>query len=361
MQTQGLSGITLRTLKQRLDEAALPYAEVSLQDGLSIVIWQRGGRIFGPFKGEDTPTIGFINQAFKDPGEFAELLAANQWNVGGTRTWISPELQFHISNRFDFDGSYSLPSELDPGNYTLTQISSQEWQLSQQVIMDTRILASGEKHLSIYQSVRSIQDPLRKLPGYDQLRPSYLFGGFEQAFTLVDDQPNNISSAIWTLMQLNPGGDLYIPTTTPAMFEFYRDPVAEPYHTVYPRHARVKLTGNRQFKLAYYSACLTGRLGYFRQIDSETAWLVVRNFFNNPSAEYTEEPPLAPGRNGQSIYVYNDDGALGGFGELECQGQCVGGISGLTTISEQMQVWCYTGHPQTLRKVAEILLGVQPE
>jgi len=147
MRTQTPSGINLHTVKQRLQEAGLPFSQLTLQDGLSIILWQRGGRIFGPFIDEDTPSIGWMSQAFKNPRQFQALIKRGEWNVGGTRAWISPELQFHISNRFDFDGSYSLPAALDPGNHSLEQVSPTEFRLSQRIQMDTRILATGTKRL----------------------------------------------------------------------------------------------------------------------------------------------------------------------------------------------------------------------
>ncbi|KPL73067.1 hypothetical protein ADN00_14840 [Ornatilinea apprima] len=358
MRTQTPSGINLHTVKQRLQEAGLPFSQLTLQDGLSIILWQRGGRIFGPFIDEDTPSIGWMSQAFNDPRQFQALIERGEWNVGGTRAWISPELQFHISNRFDFDGSYSLPAALDPGNYSLEQVSSTEFRLSQRIQMDTRILATGTKRLYLEQKIRIAADPLRKLPIYPELKPAYRFGGFEQAFTLVDEDPNPIYSAVWTLMQLQPGGDLLIPTSIPEMVEFYRNPVAEPYLYNHPGYAQVKLTGSHQFKLAYYAAGLTGRLGYIIHTSPQSSTLIVRNYFNNPSAEYAEEPPTRPGINGQSVYVYNDDGALGGFGELECQGQSVGGPNGLRSVSEQMQIWYYTGQRETIGRITQILLGI---
>jgi hypothetical protein len=84
----------------------------------------------------------------------------------------------------------------------------------------------------------------------------------------------------------------------------------------------------------------------------------VRNFFNNPSGAYTEEIDRIPGMNGFSIHVYNDDGGLGGFTELECNEQAIGAYTGRSKSSDQLVLWVYTGEREKIKAIALNLLGI---
>ena len=58
------------------------------------------------------------------------------------------------------------------------------------------------------------------------------------------------------------------------------------------------------------------------------------------------------------MHVYDDSGALGGFGELECAGQTIGGISGKLRMTDTFLTWLYVGTPRQINAISEILLGV---
>jgi hypothetical protein len=60
--------IDFHTLISRFEENSIPYGVLSLKDGACLVISQRGGRIFGPFLEEDSPSLFWMNQAFAQPG-----------------------------------------------------------------------------------------------------------------------------------------------------------------------------------------------------------------------------------------------------------------------------------------------------
>jgi hypothetical protein len=122
---------------------------------------------------------------------------------------------------------------------------------------------------------------------------------------------------------------------------------------------RFRLTGTRRYKVGLRAAHTFGRLGYLNS-DPEggRAYLVVRNYFNNPSSVYSEEPAHLPGARGDSIHVYNDGGMFGGFGELEVQGQTIGGQTGLSSITDRHIIWIYEGPQERIGRIAEHLLGL---
>ena len=79
------------------------------------------------------------------------------------------------------------------------------------------------------------------------------------------------------------------------------------------------------------------------------------------SAPYLEEPAHLPGRSGHSIHVYNDDGGLGGFSEMECQGQAIGGSLSRSAGADQFLLWFYVGPPEKIDAIPGQVIGAMPE
>jgi hypothetical protein len=97
---------------------------------------------------------------------------------------------------------------------------------------------------------------------------------------------------------------------------------------------------------------------YYHFRSDGQAYLLVRHFFNNPSAPYLEEPPQLPGVKGKSLHVYNDGGQFGGFGELEVNGQAIGGATGRSESTDQFVMWLFVGESKYLQEIARHLLGI---
>jgi hypothetical protein len=57
--------------------------------------------------------------------------------------------------------------------------------------------------------------------------------------------------------------------------------------------------------------------------------------------------------------VYNDDGQGGGFGEMECNGQTIGGATGRSSSTDQMVLWLYVGAAEKVNKLVPHLIGVE--
>lgn len=351
--------ITYRQVINRLKENGLPYAVLTLQNDVSIIISQRGGRIFGPFLSQESESIFWINSAFARPDSFKALLDSGDWNLGGERIWIAPEIQYSIRDRTDYWGSYHLPEQVDPGRYVLSQPKPDQWRLSQDMTLEAYNLASGQKELHLERVIRRIEDPLRNLSDYRDLIDGVLFAGYEQVVSLSESKLDDIMSEAWSLVQLNPGGLLLIPASPRVEFTDYYEPIDESLQAIHSDHVRLKITGDWQYKVGYKAAHLFGRLAYFNHFDDGRAYLIARNFFNNPSLPYAEEPSHSPGCRGHSVHVYNDGGDFGGFGELECNAQTIGGVTGRSSSTDQLALWLYVGAADKLKKIALHLLGIE--
>ncbi|MDH4137314.1 MAG: hypothetical protein OEW09_11460 [Anaerolineae bacterium] len=195
--------------------------------------------------------------------------------------------------------------------------------------------------------INRVEDPLRHLGNYRTLIEGVTYAGYEQTVTLSESKRDDILSGVWNLIQLDPGGVILIPASPRVEVTDYMEPIDESLQTIHSNYVSVKITGNRQYKVGYKVAYVTGRLAYFNQLDGDRAYLIVRNFFNHPSSVYPEEPPDVPGQRGDSIHVYNDDGCFGGFGELEVNGQTIGAETGKSSSTDPIVLWLYAGAPDT--------------
>jgi hypothetical protein len=353
-------GATYRQLIERLQEQDLAYAELELGGDARLVITERGGRLFGPFLSPEEPGLLWTNSAFEDPQAFEAFLAAEEWNLGGERIWIAPEIQYTIRDRKDFWGSYALPREMDPGSYRLSRGDDGRRRLYQDLCLRAYNPARGEKRLHLERSIRAVPDPLRELPDYAALVEGVTYTGYEQAVSIFESHTDAIVSESWNLLQLNPGGVLLIPASPHVSPTDYFEPIDEAHQTIGEGHVRLRITGERRYKVGYKAAHLFGRLGYLNRLADGRAYLLVRAFFNNPSASYAEEPPHRPGCCGHSVHVYNDGGEFGGFGELECNGQAIGGGTGRSSSTDLFLLWAYVGTPGRIAAVTRHLLGVAP-
>ncbi len=342
-----------------LKEHDLSYGVLTLQNDVSIIISERGGRIFGPFLSPESESVFWINQAFAHPDSFKAFLNSGDWNLGGERIWIAPEIQYNVHDRTDFWNTYDLPEPVDPGQYALSQPKPNQWQLVQDITLKTYNLTAGQKGLHVEKMIHRVEDPLRHLSDYETLIDGLTFAGYEQVVSLSENESNDILTESWNLVQLNPGGQLLIPASPLIEFSDYFEPIDDDYQTIHPNHVSLKISGNRRYKVGYKAAHVFGRLAYFNHLDDGRAYLIVRNFFNNPAAPYVEEPAGSPGRRGHSIHVYNDGGAFGGFGELECNGQTIGGVTGRSASTDQFVLWLYVGAVDKVKRLIPHLLGVE--
>jgi hypothetical protein len=247
---------------------------------------------------------------------------------------------------------------VDPGAYVLEQPGPDRWHLALDATLEAYNLASGQKELHLERLIQRAEDPLRHVTGYHALIDGVRFAGYEQVVSLSEFKSDEIMSEAWSLIQLKPGGELLIPASPYVEYTDYYEPIDPSLQTIYPDHVRLKITGDRQYKVAYKAAHVFGRLGYLNRLDDGLAYLIVRNYFNNPSVPYAEEPAHSPGCRGHSIHVYNDNGMFGGFGELECNAQTIGGDTGRSASTDQMVLWLYVGPMAKIADIGLHLLGI---
>ena len=339
----------------RLRDHGLAFLVIDLPSGGRLLVSQRGGRLM-PFLPSGESAL-WLSPALADPERFAAFLEHDDWNLGGDRIWIAPEIQFTIRDRRDFWGSYALSPAMDPGAWTLETLGDGGCVLRLQAELPAYNLAGGTKRLAVERHVRPALDPLRALGDGVGAVEGVTFHGYEHDIVLRDLEPNDIRAQAWNLIQLDPAGWVLLPTLSSVTPREYFEPVRPEHRWSAPDALELSITGAHRYKVGIGALHHLGRIAYLRPLDAARACLIVRSFFNNPSSDYLEEPADRPGLNGDSIHVYNDDGNAGGFGEIECYGQALGGAGRRTVAADTTMLWIYHGPAAAITEVARRLLG----
>lgn len=321
---------------------------------MTALVTQRGARVLGIFPAHDAENLLWTNEAIADSDHLRSFVAAGGWNLGGERCWIAPEIQYNATDRRDFFGTLDVPKAIDPGQYGLSLLGDGV-RFDQTITLTAYNLAEGEKRLRVERAIQPIANPLPS-SAMDNL----VYAGYEQTVTLSELNDTPILSAVWNLVQLNAGGTLILPYYGALESAVYFGSAPDEARSGANGILRIAITGKRQFKVGYATVSMTGRMGYWRPLPDGRESLLVRNFFNNPSNLYPEEPPLQPGVNGHSVFVYNDGGEFGGersFGEMEYVGRTVG--AGRSQSTDSFELWAYVGTGAAIRRAARQLLGVE--
>lgn len=333
---------------QSFETARLVYETLELQGGARLIVTKRGGRAF-LFQG-NTPTY-WIPEWWKNPAKVKDFLASQDWNMGGERLYIGPEIQYSVRDRTRVAETFFLPAANDPGSYQIER-SSGAVCLSQSVELTAYNLGHGPKNLHLERSFTPLPDPLRYVRAVSSLRNRITYAGYAQAVVLRETTCDGISSESWLITQLSADGDVIVPATDKAEATVFYGSPSSAAMTQNQGCFRFPVTGNERFKVGYKSPFLSGKVAY-ATVDT----LLIRAFFNNPSTEYLEEPPHRPGERGHSVFIYNDGGELGGFGEIECSGHAVGPLA-VHYARDMFCTWVFKGHKSDLEIVAQILLGI---
>jgi hypothetical protein len=356
---------TLAHYTALLNTVGEPFAVLPLSGDASLLITQRGGRVLGLFPTPESPNLFWTSSAFDSPDAwhaFINRADGWHWNLGGDRVWIAPEITYNVRDRRDFGGTWDIPRAMDPGSYTLTESD-------RGIGLTAAMRLQGYHHGSPTDSanVRLIRRIESTRPPLADLDSTVLTFGYDQLAVLerLDDQPQPLSE-VWNLVQLNAGGTLIIPVIGEARASDYVKPVPAFARQVVNGALHLPLNGQQQFKIGYKALCMTGRMGYLHDLPDGRAYLLVRQFFNDPSNLYAEEPPEEPGNTGHSVHVYNDGGAVDQgrpFCEMECSGHTLGFNNTFVKRGSDhhtFSLWAYVGAREAVREIARQLLGSAP-
>lgn len=297
-----------------------------MPDGSRLTLLERGGRILGLCPPGDGQNFLWTASAPRE----------DDWNVGGDRTWISPEVDVFVPH-FPDTSVFRVPPQLDPGNYRL--VGEGAPRLTMRCTLPLSRLGTMAE-IEISKSWTAAPDPLRahnvRYAGYTQCTELRTPGG------LV---------ALWNIVQLPHGGEVLIPVHGRATPQIYFGEIPREDFDLVPGLIRCRAHRRGLAKFGIHPISATGRIGYLWGSGSTTN-LVVRNVAVNPCARYGDvawADPRHLDEQGCALQVCSLDNELGAYVELEHHapmGQ-----------SDIAQLCAWRGPGQAIRTIAHQLLG----
>lgn len=285
----------------RLAHAGYQAEVLALAPGIDLVVSSYGGRIHGPFF-DGVDQRGWVSDAFASDEALAALIASGDWNIGGQRLWLSPELDFFVGERTRFWDTFSVPNALDPSEHRLSRNGA------------TVVI---RQQISLANLDARIERRISAMPGEGASAGSRV-GAYRHEIDIVMSAGSAVAVP-WIIEQVEPDGTAIIPvdrgTKAVAMFG------APPVDILAERDGAIRMpvTADSTFKIAVPARSSAGLLGYGHAAN-EGAYALAYRFSHDRNGIYRDEPPSTPGVNGFSSFVFQDDGGMGRYGELEVVG-----------------------------------------
>jgi hypothetical protein len=265
-----------------------------------------------------------------------------------------------VSDLKRFWETWREPVAVDPGKYVCREIGGR-------LHLVNRAKLELRRHgqiveVEIDKSYDAAPDPLRTEP---KIAGLYAYAGFTTTVTLKllrEPKKSRVPIGLWQLLQLPPGGELIVPTHSPARTQVIFGKIPSGHVQRKANSVRYRMSSSTTAKLAIRGVYVTGRMGYVHR-DGKGGWeLVVRNFFVNPSGEYVDTPFDNEKDRGDAVQAANvAEPAIGCFSEMEHHAPAVGADTGRRTSTDVSQVWAYRGSRKVIGRVAETLLGCTPK
>ena len=300
--------ISASMIEDRLHEVGEDCRRISLGLRAFLLVTSHGGRVYGPFV-DGSDRTGWVAPDFMSPERFRPFYDKRDWNTGGERLWISPELAYLVGDRTRFWETFAVPKELDPGRYELS-VQQGRIALFQEIVLP-RGATGGACTIGLKRCIEAAG-----LPPWGE-RPGVVSAGFVQTIATTSSDTDT-PVVPWIVRQVVQGGQVIIPVDPGARATtmFGAPGTSNLMHS--DGALRMQLDGKAMFKVGIPARHSFGQIAYL--LRGEPSSFILYRFDNDRQGIYHDEPPDQPGSNGYSTFVFQDDGALGSYGELEFVG-----------------------------------------
>lgn len=341
----------ISTLKGRVNCLTL-----SKNDQVLVVSPEMGGRIIGiSTDGIEGKNLLWINEEITSEDFFKADVPFI--NPGGHRSWIAPEDAFYL----DDDDNWFCPKVMDPGIYTVISSTNKSVTVSNKFTIKDK--SKNEYNLQLKRDI-SISDsppvPASELPG------EIKFVGYTVIHSLKNLSQKTIGRDIpfvglWSLVQISPSGTVIIPIN-PApegkkAYQGYFEPILPERINITDNIISIKIDGKRREKIGISPESSKGCIAYLSVENNNEGVLFIKKFSVEPEGTYLDGPWNVKRENGDAVQIYNDDGNMGGFAEIECHGPAKV-IKPKEEESHSIDIYVFTGPLDNLKVVGSKIMGI---
>jgi hypothetical protein len=303
------------------------------------------GRVMGLYPQEGLNAL-WVSDALGSATSAQALLTGGGWtNLGGDRTWVSPEFDLFVSDASRPWETYKVPAGLDPAAYRVVSHCADTVELETAMSLDF-YRSGGKGEMSLRKRITELDAPGFSLPA------GVSAAGYELTCTLsaTGALPPSARPAIWNLLQVPGGGDIVIPVKDSAA------PVAFFGHQQWRQDGQRIVASVPVAPDGYKFGVLAGHcrgLMLYLNLTAPQPFVILRRFSVGSQDQYFDVPFTDPQRKGFVQQVYVDNGAFGGFGEMEhhspaiVPGQC-------SKVTDTCTTWAFAGPTDKLRGLGEL-------
>ena len=286
---------------------------LNLDKGSLLLSAKLGGKIIGiSTEGENGRNLFFTHQRLLDPGFLEE--ETNFFNPGGDRCWIAPSANFN----FDENGGLRILKGIDPGNYELTTVSETQAGMSNHFQVQDNSGNTYELEL-----IREIE----MLPPPSGIDAGLGFVGYHCLNRLINRSSKILGEdlpyvTLKSYLEIPPPGIILVPlaegVTKESCWNNYKDvPSVEIADGMFQVQVDGGADGLRH-KLGFLPESVIGRYAYLKENGDGKSMAIIRIFPVDPTGDYVvENADPATTKQGDAIQIYDDNGSLGGFAEME--------------------------------------------
>ncbi len=305
------------------------------------------GRVMGLYPQEGLNAF-WINDALGSATSAQSLLTGGGWiNLGGDRTWISPEFDLFVSDASRPWETYKVPAGLDPAAYRIVSHGANTVELETVVSVDF-YRSGGMGELSLRKRIKELDAPGFTLP------IGVSAAGYELTCTLsaIDTLPPAVRPAIWNLLQVPGGGKIIMPVKGSAA------PITFFGHQQWRQDGQRLVASVPVAPEGYKFGVLADQcrgLMLYLNLAAQQPFMILRRFDVGAQDRYFDVPFTDPQRRGIVQQVYVDNGSFGGFGEMEYHSPAI--IPGrCDEVTDTCTTWALAGSSEQLRGLTETLL-----
>ena len=281
------------------------------------------------------------------------------WNSGGLRTWLAPEDLFFVNENKDPE-SWFVPQQLDPAPFKVVEHTGTKASFATDIELPANI---GKNYkVTLKRSIELLTAPPAAL---GSLPTGIEYMGIGKTHSITNNSDEIIGEdlpyvCLWSLLQVNPAGTILIPLKDSAepqtAYREYFNPLGDRL-VVQNGIISVKIDGKYRSKIGVRPEAAGNGIAFLRDNGDGSGILFLKLFPVDPDGIYVDKPWGKPSKYGDVIEMYNDDGNMGGFTELECHGPARKLKKGETQ-SHTLQLHIFRGSIVELKKIGSNLLSV---
>ena len=347
--------MSIAALTRSLTRAGKRTEVFQTPDGTRLALLPYGARVLGLYPAGSDENFYWSNPALERTNTARALFAGSGWhNTGGERTWLAPELDIFFRDHPKME-AYWQPRQLDMANYRVSHVDGG---VSMSRLMNIHLgRADRDVKLKLSRWFGPAANPLRHERDLGRLLNRVQYAGYTQR-TTVEIQGRPAEIGLWNLIQLPPGGELFVPLYRKTIPQVCFGKIPKGYLRINDRMLRftVRFKGSNKISLRATDVC--GRAGYL-YARGNCWFLVIRNLFVNPSGEYIDVQKSELGDLGYALQVCRvDEPDYGSFFELEYHAPATGALPNPARSEDTSQIWAFCGSRNAIQMVATKLLGI---